>query len=230
MSVPKLRFPGFAGEWKQYKIGKIGPVAMCKRVLKEQTTPTGEIPFYKIGTFGREPDAFIERALFKAFTERYSFPKKGDILISAAGTIGRLVVFDGAPAYFQDSNIVWVANDETRVQNTFLYLCYQNVQWLTEDTTIARLYNENLRNIAVAAPTLPEQQKIAAFLGAVDARLAALAARQVALRRFKAGLMQKLFSQQLRFTREDGGAFPDWQEKRLGEVAHIVGGGTPESH
>jgi len=77
---------------------------------------------------------------------------------------------------------------------------------------------DSLASVTVHIPTLPEQQKIAAFLGAVDAKLAALAARQAALARFKAGLMQKLFSQQLRFSRDDGKAFPDWEEKRLGEV------------
>ncbi|MET4129916.1 restriction endonuclease subunit S [Roseovarius sp. MBR-6] len=81
-----------------------------------------------------------------------------------------------------------------------------------------RLDTGLLKAVPLRFPTLPEQQKIAGFLGAVDAKLAALAARQAALGRFKAGLMQKLFSQQLRFTRDDGSAFPDWQEKRLGEV------------
>ncbi|WP_210880028.1 restriction endonuclease subunit S [Roseovarius autotrophicus] len=83
---------------------------------------------------------------------------------------------------------------------------------------------DSLASVPVHVPSLPEQQKIAAFLGAVDARLAALAARQAALGRFKAGLMQKLFSQQLRFTREDGGAFPDWQEKRLGDFCNVLSG------
>jgi len=73
----------------------------------------------------------------------------------------------------------------------------------------------------VNIPTLPEQKKIAAFLGAVDAKLAALAAKQAALGRFKAGLMQKLFTQQLRFTRDEGRGFPDWEEKELRAVSTI---------
>lgn len=73
----------------------------------------------------------------------------------------------------------------------------------------------------VNIPSLPEQQKIAAFLGAVDARLAALADKQAALGRFKAGLMQKLFSQQIRFKRDDGGAFPEWEERELRAISII---------
>ena len=79
---------------------------MCKRVMKHQTLSSGEIPFYKIGTFGGTPDAYIARDLFEDFRSRFSYPKKGDILLSAAGTIGRTVVFDGMDSYFQDSNIL----------------------------------------------------------------------------------------------------------------------------
>ena len=67
-------------------------------------------------------------------------------------------------------------------------------------------------------PSLPEQKKIAAFLGVVDAKIAALRARVLGLETYKRGLMQALFSQRLRFTKPDGTAFPDWEEKRLGEV------------
>ena len=62
--------------------------------------------------------------LTEDYRAKYSFPRKGDVLISASGTIGRRVVYDGEPAYFQDSNIVWVANDETNITNAYLYEFY----------------------------------------------------------------------------------------------------------
>lgn len=101
--------------WVETKVGAIGKVAMCKRVFKDETTAVGEIPFYKIGTFGKEADAFISHRVYDEYRRKFSFPKKGAVLISAAGTIGRRVRYDGAPAYFQDSNIVWIDNDETKV-------------------------------------------------------------------------------------------------------------------
>lgn len=76
----------------------------------------------------------------------------------------------------------------------------------------------------VNLPPLPEQKKIAAFLGVVDAKIAGLKARQEGLERYKRGLMQALFSQRLRFTRSDGTAFPDWEEKRLGEAIVVRAG------
>ncbi|WP_185796779.1 restriction endonuclease subunit S [Paragemmobacter straminiformis] len=85
-------------------------------------------------------------------------------------------------------------------------------------TNISNLSQAILSDFTVALPTLPEQQKIASFLGAVDGKISGLRRKEAALTRFKAGLMQKLFSQKIRFTREDGSAFPDWEEKRLGAV------------
>jgi len=80
---------------------------------------------------------------------------------------------------------------------------------------------ETLASVPVSpAPSLPEQKKIAAFLGVVDAKIAALRGRKAGLDRYKRGLMQALFSGRLRFTKEGGSAFPDWEERRLGEVLH----------
>ena len=98
---------------------------MCKRIFNHQTSETGDIPFYKIGTFGKEADAYIPIDLFLEFKEKYPYPKKGEILMSASGTIGRTVVFDGSEAYFQDSNIVWIENNEELITNAFLFYVYQ---------------------------------------------------------------------------------------------------------
>ena len=130
-------------------LGEIGDVCMCKRIMKEQTSDNGEIPFFKIGTFGGQPDAFISRELYEEYKTKFSYPKKGEILISAAGTIGRSVIFDGEDAYFQDSNIVWIANDEKQVINRFLYYLYQIAEWKTDGGTIKRLYNYNLKNTPI---------------------------------------------------------------------------------
>ncbi|MBR2487800.1 MAG: restriction endonuclease subunit S [Kiritimatiellae bacterium] len=158
---------GFRVEWK--RLGEIGRVAMCKRILKQQTMSEGEIPFYKIGTFGKEPDAFISRALFDEYRSAYSYPNKGDILISAAGTIGRAIIFDGKPAYYQDSNIVWLAHDESTVLNKYLYFFYQTNPWkVAVGGTIPRLYNRNIEEVSIPLPPLAEQERIVAILDRFD--------------------------------------------------------------
>jgi type I restriction enzyme S subunit len=80
---------------------------------------------------------------------------------------------------------------------------------------------KQIRDFPIRKPPFPEQQKVADFLGAVDTRVGLLRRRRDALRDYKKGMMQRLFSQELRFTKPDGSPFPDWQEKRLGEVAII---------
>ncbi|MDH5694154.1 MAG: restriction endonuclease subunit S, partial [Gammaproteobacteria bacterium] len=95
-TIPKLRFPEFqdAGEWTEGVLGDVGKVSMCKRIMKHETSESGDIPFYKIGTFGKTPDAYISKELYDLYRGKFSFPKRGDILISASGTIGRTVVYD----------------------------------------------------------------------------------------------------------------------------------------
>ena len=146
---------------------------MCKRILKEETSESGDIPFYKISTFGGIADAFISKDIFEKYRETYSYPKIGDVLISAAGTLGKTVIFDGKPSYFQDSNIVWVDNDEKTVINSFLYYFYQTNPWIkTTGSTINRLYNNDIKNLEISFPDLIKQQSIAAVLSALDKKIA----------------------------------------------------------
>ena len=140
--------------WKMVKLGEVGKISMCKRVFSFETSIEGEIPFYKIGTFGKTADAFITRQLFEEYKNKFSYPKVGDILISASGTIGRTVVYDGEPAYFQDSNIIWIDNDETIILNQFLYYQYKIISWNLEGSTIARLYNDNFNKIEMNMESL----------------------------------------------------------------------------
>ena len=162
-------------EWKA--LGEIGDVKMCKRILKSETQSEGDVPFYKIGTFGKQADAFISEEIYESYKSRYSFPKTGDVLISAAGTIGRAVVYDGKPAYFQDSNIVWLDNDESIVSNRYLWHCYKIVNWFVSGGgTIDRLYNDNIKKTKIPVPypnnpekSLTEQARIVAILDKFDA-------------------------------------------------------------
>ena len=78
--VPNLRFPGFVGEWEVKQLGDDSNILMCKRIFAEQTNESEGIPFYKIGTLGKEPDAFISKSLFDEYINKYNFPKIGEIL------------------------------------------------------------------------------------------------------------------------------------------------------
>ncbi len=212
-------------EWEVKPLGEIGGVRMCKRVLKHQTRERGDVPFYKIGTFGGVADAFIPQSLFDEFRRKYSFPRKGDILISAAGTIGRTVEYDGAPAYFQDSNIVWIDNDESKVTNAYLWHRYQVTKWsVSHGGTVARLYNDSLRTkIHIPVPSCPEQRAIAEALCDVDRLLGGLDRLIAKKRDLKQAAMQQLLTGQTRLP----GFHGEWEVKRLGEICELKMGRTP---
>jgi len=155
------------------RLGEIGKISMCKRILKSQTNEFSGIPFYKISTFGGTPTVYIDEKIYREYKEKYSYPKKGDILISAAGTIGKTVIFDGEDSYFQDSNIVWIENDESKVTNQFLYYFLQTNPFITTNgSTIKRLYNDNLRDTKIPnVPSIQQQNQITDILGALDKKI-----------------------------------------------------------
>ena len=204
-------------------MGEVGSVSMCRRIFKDQTSESGDIPFYKIGTFGGEPDAFISIELFEEYKVKYPYPKKGDILISASGSIGRIVEFMGKNEYFQDSNIVWLNHDE-RLDNTFLKCFYSVVKWAgIEGSTIKRLYNDNILNTVINLPTIEEQQKIGAHFEQLD-RLITLHQRKLdRMKELKKAFLDLIFSQKLRFE----GFTDSWELRKFSDLVLIERGGSP---
>ena len=206
-------------DWEVRELGEVGAVRMCKRIFQNQTAEYGEIPFFKIGTFGKEPDAFISRKLFEEFKSKFSYPKVGDILISAAGTIGRTVVYDGEERYYQDSNIVWIDNEENIISNRLLKYVLDIVSYNTEGGTIQRLYNSILRSTKFVCPPLPEQEAIAGALTDADAWIESLEQLIAKKRLIKQGAMQELL------TPKEG-----WEVKKLGEIAKYRRGSFPQPY
>lgn len=222
--VPRIRFKGFEEDWEQRKLGEIGSVMMCRRIFKNQTSESGEIPFYKIGTFGGVADAFITKALFEEYRLKYPFPEKGDVLISASGSIGRTVEYTGEEAYFQDSNIVWLKHDEN-VVNTFLRNVYEVIKWSgVEGSTIKRLYNDNILRTRIKFPTISEQEKIARFLDGFDLLLSLHQRKLEKLKILKKAMLEKMFPKngekvpEIRFF----GFTDDWEQCKLGEIVERV--------
>ncbi|NHI80100.1 restriction endonuclease subunit S [Lactococcus petauri] len=221
--VPELRFKGFTDDWEERKLGDLGSVAMNKRIFKEQTSDVGDIPFYKIGTFGGTPDAFISRDIFEEYKSKYQYPEVGDILISASGSIGRTVVYRGDDEYFQDSNIVWLKHDQ-QLDNSFLKQFYSIVKWQgLEGSTIKRLYNKNILETKITLPSPEEQAQLGSFFKQLDNTIALHQHKLDLLKEQKKGYLQKMFPKngekipELRFA----GFADDWEECKLGEVATL---------
>ena len=166
--VPEIRFEGFTGDWEQRKLGELGTVQTCKRIFKEQTSEKGDIPFFKNGTIGLEPDSYISREMYEEFRRLYPYPEVGDTLISVVGSIGRTAEYTGKDEYFQDSNVVWLKTDGS-INKKFLKISYQVIKWLIEGSTVKHLYNDNILRSEIVMPVSQiEQAKIAEFFEELD--------------------------------------------------------------
>ena len=201
---------------------------MNKRIFKTQTSTSGEIPFYKIGTFGKIPDAYISRELFEEYKKKYPYPKKGDLLLSASGSIGNVVEYNGEEAYFQDSNIVWLEHGKT-ISNFFLKAFYSVVNWEgIEGTTIKRLYNKTILDTPITLPSFEEQEKIGNFFTVLDKVITLHQRKLEALKKLKRTLLQKMFPKkghlkpELRFF----GFTNDWEQRKLTDLVSFYGGLT----
>lgn len=225
LNVPHLRFPEFSGEWKKCKLGDLCNVLMCKRILVSQTNTEDGVPFYKIGTIGSTPDAYISKELFDDYKVKYNYPRKGEVMITCAGTVGKCVVYDGEDAYFQDSNIVWIDNPTQYISNGFLFHLLSKVDWRKlNSTTIIRIYNDDLRNLKMSYPRKEEQQKISHLLSLLDERIATQNKIIEDLKKLKSAIIDKSFcypnesSPQKRFI----GFTEEWHLVHLSDICQRV--------
>lgn len=191
---PEIRLKGFSGDWEENILKELSSVQMCKRIFKSETKEKGEIPFYKIGTFGGIPDAFISKVLYDEYQQKYPYPEVLDILISASGTIGRTVIYNGEKAYYQDSNIIWLKIDKSKLSNKFLVYFYEIAKWNNiEGSTIKRLYNSDILSTVIRFPCLKEQNAIGNFFKQLDETLALQQQQLQTLKNLKQAFLEKMF-------------------------------------
>ena len=239
--VPALRFKEFDGEWELLRLGQIGSF---KNGLNKDKKDFGfGSPFVNLmDVFGKailENDEFGLVNANEKDLELYNL-LKGDVLFIRSSVkrtgVGEtsLVSKDYKNTVYSGFLIRFRANEEN-IGFSFRRYCFSNQPFRKELLSFAtssantNINQESLTKIKVNFPSLPEQQKIASFLSAVDEKIQQLTKKKELLKDYKKGVMQQLFSSQLRFKDENGNPYPDWEEKRLGVLSEIVGGGTPET-
>lgn len=217
MENPKIRFKGYTKDWEQRKLGELGTVQTCKRIFKDQTSEKGDIPFFKNGTIGLEPDSYISREMYEEFRRLYPYPEVGDTLISVVGSIGRTAEYTGKDEYFQDSNVVWLKTDGS-INKKFLKISYQVIKWLIEGSTVKHLYNDNILRSEIVMPVSQiEQAKIAEFFEELDHLITLHQRKCEQTKKLKKYMLQKMFPQngakvpEIRF---DGFTY-DWEQRKL---------------
>lgn len=218
-AAPKLRFPEFKDPWKPGHAGDAFKNSRAKGAAG--------LPIYSV-TMDRglvRRDSMDRLMAADAADNQNLRAQRGDVVYNMMRMWQGAVGLAHEECMVSPAYVVLSPRENTSPQffdqwfkaKRMLHLLGAYSHGITSDRL--RLYADDFARIPLHLPTLPEQQKIAAFLRMVDAKLVQLTAKHAALARFKAGLMQKLFSQQLRFTRDDGKAFPEWDVRDLGDIA-----------
>ena len=210
--IPQLRFKEFDGEWEKKKTKDIAPLQ------RGFDLPTSKV------ISGKYPVVYSNGILRKH--KEYKVKGPG-IVTGRSGTIGKVTFVD--ENYWPHNTSLWVT-DFCGNHPKYLYYFYCNFKLVRYNagSTVPSLNRNNVHSVKKAIPSLKEQQKIATFLTAVDDKISQLTSKKEQLTQYKKGVMQQLFSQELRFKDENGSDFPDWEEKRLGEVSDVRDG-THES-
>jgi type I restriction enzyme S subunit len=225
--VPALRFKEFEGGFQKKKVGDIAELTSSKRVYLNDYVDVG-IPFYRGKEIselrsGKTPDdiLYITESSYNEFRSKYGVPQKDDILITAVGTVGNVLrIKNDDKFYFKDGNLIWFR--KIKENSSYLEIALEYYKRAIDKTSIGStqraLTMVELRKLKFPFPSLSEQQKIAFFLSLVDEKIQQLTKKNALLEQYKKGVMQQLFSGQLRFKDENGNPYPDWEEKRLNEL------------
>ncbi len=200
MTAPKLRFKEFDGDWSSLKYKDVLTIKYGKdhKLLNE-----GIYPVYGTGGIMRYADQYLHDG--------------ESILIGRKGTIDQ-------PKYVDEK--FWTVDTlfYTQIKDNsiplFLYQHALQVNWsgLNEATGVPSLNTTSINNVDIALPPKEEQRKIAAFLSAVDEKITQLTQKHQLLSQYKQGMMQKLFSQQIRFKADDGSEFGKWESKKISDL------------
>lgn len=229
--TPQLRFPEFTGEWREIKFKDI----FCRVTSKNKENNQNILTISAQHGFVSQ-DKFFSKIVAAKDVQGYYLLHENDYAYNKSYSKGYPV--GAIKRLAQDKGVV-----------STLYICFslkepggeaffdQYFESGKHNREIQKIAQEGARNhgllnisvddffdIKLIAPGAAEQQKIAAFLAAVDKRVALLERKMQQLEAYKHGVMQQLFSQQLRFTRPDGSYFPVWQERRLGEIGKFYRG------
>ncbi len=214
IQVPSIRFKQDDGsdfpDWEERRLGEICNIT------------TGKLDANAMVKNGKYRFFTCSKDFFQ--TDTYEFDTDA-LIISGNGNIGYIHHFNGKFNAYQRTYVLDGFTDSIYYIKYFLNKhLYARILREKIGGVTPYIVMSTLTRMKILLPTLPEQQKIASFLESVDKKIQLLERKVVLLQSYKKGVMQKLFSQELRFKDEQGSEYPDWQERRLGEICNITTG------
>lgn len=227
--VPELRFPEFNGEWERQELGEMYTFSRGKGIPKAKLSDTGNkcILYGQLYTIYNEVIKDVQ-SYTEVNKDRLLFSKKNDLLLPSSGETA--LDMSRASALLLDEialgGDINVLRPEKDISSIFV--SYQlnssrkiDIAKISEGTSVVHLYNSNLKNLKISTTSLEEQNKIANFLSTLDARIEQQERKVENLEEKKKGIMQKVFSQEIRFKDDEGMEYGDWEEKRLKTIGEI---------
>ena len=201
---------GINDDISELELGKISKVTSSKRIMRSEYVEEG-IPFYRSKEViekakGIKHDSvfYISKERYHEIEKKFGAPHIGDILMTAVGTIGVVYLVDEEGFYFKDGNLLWIKDIDKSLDRSYLkyYMNSEIFQKRLLGTAIGSnqkaLTIEKVEKVIVPIPKLPEQQKIAEILSAVDEKISVNKKLKVKLTILKKGLMQDLLSGMVR--------------------------------
>ena len=232
-NIPTLRFPEFKDNWEMKKLGEVAIFSKGKGISKLDIVENGKTECIRYGELYTHYGETINTIKSKTNIEAKNliFSEANDVIIPASGETQIDIatascILKSGVALGGDLNII-----KTPINGVFLsyYLNSskkQEIANLAQGISVVHLYSSQLQNLIINYPLSTinsnEQTKIANFLTAVDEKIQALKKKKSLLEKYKKGVMQRLFSQTLRFKDEHGKDFGDWEVKKLGDCLDYV--------
>ena len=237
MAAPKLRFKEFNGDWKQETLKNLATFSKGKGISKVDISEDGMNSCIRYGELYTTYGQVIDHIQSKTNVSKSEcvLSKAGDVIIPASGETQ--IDIATASCVLHDDIILSGDLNILRHEENGSWLAYYlssakklEIAQLAQGNSVVHLYSSQLKDLKINKPSKEEQTKIASFLSAVDEKINQLTQKHELLSYYKQGMMQKLFSQQIRFKADDGREFGEWENTVLGDIADIVGGGTPSTN
>ncbi len=225
INAPKIRFPDFKGDWINNSLGEIAKFSKGKGISKEDISESGETECIRYGELYTTYNETIDTVFSKTNldTSDLVLSEANDIIIPASGETQIDIakascVLKSGIALGGDLNII-------KSPNNGVFLSYYlnskkniDIAQLAQGISVVHLYAGQLSKLQLRIPSLPEQKKIASFFSTIDQKISRLKRKKILLEKYKTGVMQKIFSQEIRFRNDNGQEFPNWEKKRLGSI------------
>jgi len=235
-NVPALRFPEFSGEWGLKTLGQEADFLKGKGISKSDIDENGTTECIRYGELYTHYSEVIRDIKSKTNVDNSQLvlSQVNDVVIPASGETN----IDLATASCVQKADIALGGDlniiRTNLNGIFLSYYLNNkikhkIASLAQGVSVVHLYVKHLKSLHLNVPIEQEQQKIAAFLTEVDTKIEQLTQKQQLLQSYKKGVMQQLFSQEIRFKQEDGSDYPDWETKKIGSFTIVSTGGTPST-